>query len=271
VGLDSRGGAGADGAAVGLDGPLDDGEAEAGSLDLALIVMFLDAEKALEDEGDVGGRDARAVVGDLKSELSLPGRSGADLDLNRNRGVLLEGVLDQVEEDLDPIEAIPFQGETGIGDVDRDGCLLLLDECFEPFEDVGDALLDVEGGNFQRGAGTAFESGDDEHFLDDAVDADDVLPHDAEHVLRGVGVGEEIVLEEVFEVAADDGEGSAEFVGGIGHEVLPDLVGADVLADIAESDEKLAGGLRRSHGGDLDNPVGFVGIFRELSGERAER
>jgi hypothetical protein len=59
----SDAGGDADGAAVGFDGALDDGEAEAGALDFLLRVVFFHAVEAAENVRQVGAGDADAVVG----------------------------------------------------------------------------------------------------------------------------------------------------------------------------------------------------------------
>ena len=51
-----------DGAAVGFDGALDDGEAEAGAFDFLLRVVFFHPVETAEDVRQVGARDADAVV-----------------------------------------------------------------------------------------------------------------------------------------------------------------------------------------------------------------
>src|SRR5215207_1357966 len=53
----------ANGAAMGLDGALDDRQAEAGSLDFLLRMMLLDSEKAPENVRQIRAGNADAVVG----------------------------------------------------------------------------------------------------------------------------------------------------------------------------------------------------------------
>ena len=67
-GFDAGGAAEVDGAAVGFDGAADDGEAEAGAFD-GLAMVFVAAEEAFEDEGDVVRGDADAVVAESQGAL----------------------------------------------------------------------------------------------------------------------------------------------------------------------------------------------------------
>ena len=96
---------------MGLDGALDDRESEAGALDFLLRVVFLDPVEAAEDVRQVGAGDADAVVGDPDADGRRRRSIAADLDLEAGVGVLLEGVLDQVEEHLGPVEAVALEDE----------------------------------------------------------------------------------------------------------------------------------------------------------------
>ena len=69
----------ADGAAVGFDGALDDGQAEAGAFDFLLRVVFLHPVEAAEDVRQVRARDADAVVGDPDADV-VAGLLAADFD-----------------------------------------------------------------------------------------------------------------------------------------------------------------------------------------------
>jgi len=61
---------------VGFDGAFDERESEPGAFDLGLRMVFLDAVESLEDEGEVFGRNADAIVHDLDGEVTGIGHFG---------------------------------------------------------------------------------------------------------------------------------------------------------------------------------------------------
>jgi len=61
-------------------------------------------------------------------------------------GILLEGVLDEVEEDLGPIKKVPTYLQGG-GSV-QDLRLLFFDDEFEPLNDIIQAISEGKGGDF---------------------------------------------------------------------------------------------------------------------------
>lgn len=67
--------------------------------------MFLDAVEAVEDVGDMGCWDSFAVVCDVDGEFPvLWVGGGGDFDVESGFCVLFEGVFDDVEEGLFPVE-----------------------------------------------------------------------------------------------------------------------------------------------------------------------
>lgn len=95
---------------------------------------------------------------------------------------MLEGIFHEVEDNLGPVKVVADDGKRGHGGGDFG--VLLRDDEIEFFEDVVDAVLEIEFGELERGAFACFELGDHEHFLDDAIDADDVAVHGVEHFAR---------------------------------------------------------------------------------------
>ena len=100
----------------------------------------------------------------------------------------------------------------------------------EVVDGVLDATTDVEGLDVEGGT-NRFKAGDGEHVLDDANEALTMFFHHGEAVAGGGGVVDEAVLEG-FDVALDDGQGGAKFVGGIGDEVFADLFREDLFGDV---------------------------------------
>ena len=146
-------GADGDGSAVGLDGAFDDGEAESGAFDFLLRVVFFHAEEAAENVWEIGAGDADAVVRDPDA-LGCAVGLAADFDVESVVRILFEGVFDEIEEDLRPVEAVAPHDERGVRHGDAHDGVLVADDGFEAFEDVFDAGVEAEGLDFQ-GAGFA--------------------------------------------------------------------------------------------------------------------
>ena len=144
---------------------------------------------------------------------------------------------------------------SGIRHVDGDFRLLAADDGFEALEDVVDAGAEAEGLDLERAGLAGFEAGDDQHVLDDAGDAVGVLAHHREEAPGDLRVLEHVVVEQVFEVAVDDGQRGAQFVGGVGDEVLADLLGLVLGGHVADDDT--GGGVAAVGGGQaggIDDP-----------------
>lgn len=91
-----------------------------------------------------------------------------------------------------------------------------------------------------------FQLGDHEHVFNDVHEPLAVLVHDADEFAgQGRSFLHELVFHQVFQVSHNDGERRAQFVGGVGHEVPPHLVGEVVLRDVAQQDALFPdGGIR---------------------------
>ena len=272
AGFPSRGGSDADLAAVGLDGTFDDGEPEAGAFDFALRVVFLDAIEAPENVGQVGARDADAVVRDPDAELVALGLA-ADLDDQAGVGVLLQGVFDEVEEHLGPVEAIAHEHQRLIGHGNVDLGLLLADDGLEAFEDVVDAGAETEGFELERIGLAGFKARNDQHVLHDARDAVGVLAHHREEAPRGGGIVDHVVIQQVFEITVDDRHGGAQFVRGVRDEVLADLLDLIFGRHVPENDTGEGRGIRGGgKAGRIDDPgvdaaVFLITAWRSLLGQ----
>ena len=230
-----------DGAAVGFDGAADDGEAEAGAFDF-LAMVFGDAVEAFEDEGEVGAWDADAVVGDADDGGGTVADHG-DGDFEIAWLIFLEGVFDEIEEDLVPVEAVALDLVSAGGrELEAEAGAFFFDERGEAFDDVFGAFAAGEGSGAEAGDAffaDGFEFGEGEHVLDDAGDAFAVFLHRDEG-FAGHGGVVDVAFEEVFEVAVDDGERGPQFVGGIGDEVLADLFGFVAIGFVADDDAEVS-------------------------------
>ena len=228
---------------MGFDGAADDGEAEAGAFDF-LAMVFGDAVEAFEDEGEVGAGDADAVVGDADDGGCVFAGHG-DGDFEIAWLIFLEGVFDEIEEDLVPVEAVAFDFVCAIWrEVESEAGAFFFDERGETFDDVFGAFAAGERGGAEAGDAffaDGFEFGQGEHVLDDAGDAFAVFLHRDEG-FPGHGGVVDVAFEEVFEVAVDDGERGPQFVGGIGDEVLADLFGFVAIGFVADDDAEVAAG-----------------------------
>ena len=151
-------------------------------------------------------------------------------------GVLLEGVFHQIEEHLGPVEAVAHEDGVFIGQLDEDFGLLAADDGFEALEHVIDAGAQAEGFDLEGSGFAGFQAGDDQHVLDDARDAVRVFAHHGEETPGDLRVLDHVVVEQVFQIAVDDGHGSAQFVGCVGHEVLADLLGLVFGGHVADDD-----------------------------------
>lgn len=107
--------------AVRLDGAAHDAEAEAGAFDL-WGVMFVAAEEALEDEGQIMRGDADAVVSDLEHAMTVT-PAALHTDVEAGVGVLFQRVFDEVGEDLIPVKAVATHGAAVGWEIELDGCL----------------------------------------------------------------------------------------------------------------------------------------------------
>ena len=145
-----------DGALVGFDGSFDDGEPEASAFDFTLMMMLFDAVEAFEDEGKIGAGDAYSVVGDPEDNVAFLVAAGADLEFKRFGGVLFECVFNEIEEDLIPVKAITNQSKVFISDFEADLGLLLVDNGFQPLDDILHAVKKAKGSEIERGLFAGF-------------------------------------------------------------------------------------------------------------------
>ena len=107
---------------MGFNGSFNNGEAKSGSFDLSLGVVFFNAVKAFENEGEIGARDSDSVVRDADGKVALLVFLGVDSDLQGDCGILFEGILNKIEENLGPVEMI--SGDLDFRDDQFDTCLL---------------------------------------------------------------------------------------------------------------------------------------------------
>ena len=258
---------GGDGAAVGFDGAVDDAEAEAGAFDGA-AVMLISPEEALEDEGQIVGGDAGAVVANFEDAFGFAPLAGEGDD-EAGLQVLFEGVFDEVGEDLVPVKAVALEEAVFLGEIEHEACVPLFMHGGEVIDGVLHALADLEGLGIQ-GRGGVFEAGDAEHVLGEAGEALAVLLHGIEAAgEQGGGVPQGL------DVAIDDGERGTQLVGGIGDEVPADLLGEGGLGDILHHEPGGAdAGIQ--DGGGFDEEVataeigrggGFAGEHLDLPGD----
>ena len=232
-----------DGSVMGFHGSFDDGEAQSRSLDFRGVMGFHPVE-TVEEEGEAfrGNAHARVRHGD---DAGVRREGGGHGDGKVRLRVLLEGVFHQVEQDLRPVEGVsvqfPFRG-----DVHVQGGLLFLPDGVQPGEDVVRAGGEAEPLLFQDGLVAGFQLGDHEHVFNDVHEPLAVLVHDADEFAgQGRSFLHELVFHQVFQVSHNDGERRAQFVGGVGHEVPPHLVGEVVLRDVAQQDALFPdGGIR---------------------------
>ena len=160
----------------------------------------------------------------------------ADLDAEAAVGVLFESVFDEVEKHLGPVEAIALHDEVRVWHGDGHFGVLVADDGFEPLEDVFDAGAEFKRFELEGVCLAGFEAGNDEHVLDDAGDAVSVLAHDGEKPTGHFWLVDHVVVDEVFQIAVDDGERGAELVGRISDEVLADLFGLVLGGHVADHD-----------------------------------
>ena len=138
--------------------------------------------------------------------LPSPACSQPISDPQAGVGVLFEGVFDEVEEHLGPVEAVAVEDEVRIRHGDGDFRLLGADDGFEALEDVLDAGAEAEGLDLEGVGLAGFEAGNDEHVLDDARDAVGVLAHDGEEAAGHFRLLDHVVVQQVFQIAVDDGQ-----------------------------------------------------------------
>ena len=214
-GADVEGAFDFDGAAVGLDDSVGDGEAEAGTAVFAAGSGFVDAVKPFEEVGEVFPGNAGAGVLDGEGgALFVAGEGEVDFSL---LAVVFDGVAEEVEEGL--AHALGIEGKAGWFEVGDEVDLAFVGEGTDEVEDFAGELgevvvfaVEVEFAGVDAGE---FEEGIDK----------------GAHVLGGINAGLEGVLiffggafatEGELCFGKDDGDGSAHFVRGIGGEA--DLV-----------------------------------------------
>jgi hypothetical protein len=198
---------------MGGDEGLDDGESESGAAAIPGAGGF-DAIEAVEDAGQLIGGDAGALVGDFGDGVGVV-EEGADFEGFVFGGVA-EGVVDEVEEDAFEGEAIAEDGE-GLGGVDGEGDVEFAGAGFEAIGGIAAEGAEVEGfAEFHLGSGV--EAGEGEEVFGESDEAFDFLAAGFDGLaVFEIGAGP---AEGDFEFTTEDGEGGAEFVGGIGDELL---------------------------------------------------
>ena len=239
---------------MGFDGPFHDGEAEAGAFDLILRMVFFDPKEALENEGEVVAGDSDSVVEDFDGGGSAWVLTGFYGDQHRGVGILLEGIFDQVEEELGPVKEVSGKGD--VLDVDLDRGVLVFDDEFESFDNVTDAIGESKFLHLEWSRVIGFKFRDHQHVLHDTVDPNDVARHRAEHFFGKGFVIQPAFFGEIFEIARDDGERSAQLVGSVGYEVLSDLVRDDRGGNITHEKLNLNVVGLKGDGIDFDGPMG---------------
>mgnify|MGYP001808725736 CR=1 FL=1 len=96
-----------------LHRPADYGKAESRALDLCLRVVFFNAVEASKNEGQIRRGDTYAIVADPDVE-PLFGLFPADYYSEGNIGILLEGIFDEIEQNLGPVKAVALQEKIGL-------------------------------------------------------------------------------------------------------------------------------------------------------------
>lgn len=86
--FDPRGGGCGDGASVGFDGPLHDGEAKSGSLYLGLGMVLLNTVEAFEDKWKISCWDSNPVVSDSNHKVVIMIHLRSDPDFERDAWIL---------------------------------------------------------------------------------------------------------------------------------------------------------------------------------------
>ena len=260
---------GVDGPVVGFDGTFDDTETEASAFDFLRGVVLGDAVEAFEDEGEVFVGDADAVVADAE-DGGVGGGGHADGDEEPGvSGVFFEGVLHKVEENLVPVEAIARELVVG-GEIEMAAGLFAFKEGMEAFEDTVEAFAAGEMLVLEVGDGVGFggfKFGNVEHVLDEVREAFAVLLHDGEGALDG-GAVVDVAFEKIFEIAVDDGEGGAEFVGSIGDEIPPDLLGFLAAGLVADDEAELLGAVGKdADGRGIEDEIAFLRATTGVDGD----
>lgn len=185
--------------------------------------------EALKDEWNLVRRNAHPIVRDGEGALGGTPLAGDTNDQPR-RWILFDGVFDQVREELVPIKAVAIDDPAALREIDDDLCI-------PPFEDGCEAinriLNTIPHGKWLHIEDTAgaFESGNREHVINNADDALPVLFHDAQAFGDELGVSADFTPQRL-DVAQNEGEWRAQFVGGVGHEVFADLFRHDLIRDV---------------------------------------
>jgi hypothetical protein len=162
----------ADTSLMGVDQLADDGEAEADPGGFA--AQFTAAtDEGFEDARVVGGRDARAAILDTDDGQAREGRchrlGEGDVDRGGRRR-MLQGVVDEVYQDLSEGLGIGMGFDRGIGQMDFQGDIAFLGSGLEGFDNGGDVLGQVEAGGFEFGT-AAFEAGMAQDVVDEQTEA----------------------------------------------------------------------------------------------------
>lgn len=229
---------GPDFAAMGLDDVLHDGEAETGAA-LFAGSRGIHAVEAFEDAVQGFAGDAGSVVGDPEF-----GAGGTGIGLGANGdaaagAAVLDGVVDEVEKDLLKAVEVHAEGKVFRDDIDELD-LAVSGAGREVFEDAGDEGMEFAGLTVHDDL-AGFELGDGEEILDEEGEAVGVFFDGLEEAEGDFGIVSGAV-DEGFDVAFDEGEGGAEFVGDIGDELAAGafefLEAGDVVED--EDDEAMA-------------------------------
>ena len=226
-------------------------------LNAFLVVMLFDAIEAFEDEGEVGIRDANPVIGDPQSDLAVFVALGTDFEFEGPGGILFQGVLDEIEEDLGPVKAVTHEVEVLVDFLESDFGFLLLNDRFQTLDDVTDTARKMKGGKIEAGGLAGLQTRNHKHVVDDAGNTIAVLLHDGEGALDGRAIVD-IALDEVFQITVDDGKRSAQFVRGVGDEVFADLLGLMLGGDVTDDDSGDGLGCVFIERASVDEPSGFA-------------
>jgi len=210
---------------MGADDELRDGEAEAGtfSCDSAACgagAGLLDAEKPVENAGLSGSRDAAALV--LHVEFAGTGDfPETDVDGGAGRGVL-NGVVEQDDDHL--AEEFGVGGDLGFGELsDPEANLLRAGEDAAGMNGFEHEFIQAAERALQLEA-TGVGPGEGEEIADEAGESFQLAPDGAEgFAVLFAGTG---AIEGDLGGEQTDGEGCAEFVRRVGHELLFLLKGA---------------------------------------------
>ncbi len=236
---------------MGFHSPANNRKAKSGTFDLLGMRRFHPV-KTIENVRQMGNGNPDAIVRDADDRFAVP---DARLDGNGQARlqVLLDGVFNEVEEDLRPIEHVTIDHERSAIQFDADGSLFFMSHCLQTANDILYAGAEVKESTFEKVL-RIFQFGNHEHVFHNPDDTLAVSLHHAQNAFAHGGIGGDIVvLKKVFQIAVDDRQGSPQLVGGIGHKVPANSHRPVFLGNIVKKDTDLVEIFLQGSGDDLKN------------------